>query len=122
MKVNGKQTLVFARMRKKDREGDLGRAKRHQEILRAIIRKGAKMASIVNLSDVLQALGENVKTDIRPIDGLALARQYNRFQHRNILSQTLKGTPFKKGGIFYYQVSPEEAKRARNTILDFMEK
>lgn len=122
MRLNGQQALTFSRMRKLDREGDLGRIKRQQEVIRAMIHKGTQMSSILNLDDVLRALGDNVKTDIHPFTAVKLSRIYNGVKDQNFYTGTFKGTPFKKNGIYYYRVTDEEVARVRNEIRSFMDK
>lgn len=122
MKLNGQQALTFSRMRKLDREGDLGRIKRQQEVIRAMIHKGTQMSSITNLDDILRALGDNVKTDIHPFTALKLSRIYNGIKDTNFSTGTFSGTPFKKNGIYYYRVTDEEIARVRNEIRGFMDR
>lgn len=122
MKLNGAQALTFSRMRKLDREGDLGRIKRQQEVIRAMIHKGTQMSSILNLDDILRALGDNVKTDIHPFTAVKLSHIYNGIRDQNFTTGTFRGTPFKKNGIYYYRVTDEEVARVRNEIRSFMDK
>jgi LCP family protein required for cell wall assembly len=122
MKLNGEQALAFSRMRKLDPEGDVGRVKRHQEVIRAMIHKATKMSSILNLDDILQALGNNIKTDIHPLIALKLSRIYANVENKDFQSQTIRGEPLRLQGIFYYQISEEEVNRVQNKIFQFMEK
>lgn len=60
--LNGRETLALARTRKLD--SDLERGKRQQEILKAIISKAASASALTKYDDVIEAVGENMKTDM----------------------------------------------------------
>jgi len=60
--LNGRETLALARTRKLD--SDIERGKRQQEILKAIISKAASASALTKYDDVIEALGENMKTDM----------------------------------------------------------
>src|SRR5690606_40972508 len=58
------RSLAYTRMRKQDPKGDLGRNVRQQQVVKAIIKEGAKIQSITKLSDILDSLEDNVKTNL----------------------------------------------------------
>lgn len=60
--LDGAQTLALARHRKLD--SDLERGKRQQEIIKAIAQKASSFSSITKYDDVLEAVGNNMKTDM----------------------------------------------------------
>ena len=79
--LDGSTALEYARMRHDDPEGDFGRAKRQQQILQAIKNKIFSTGTLLNVIAVdklLNALGDNLKTNIRPNelgDFLALVKK-----------------------------------------------
>lgn len=62
--LNGEEALAYARMRKKDPRGDIGRGERQQEIVKAIIKKGASISSITSYGDVLESLERHLSMNL----------------------------------------------------------
>jgi LCP family protein required for cell wall assembly len=78
--VDGYTSLAFARMRKADREGDIGRAKRQQQLIAALSSSAATPATVLNpgrqvglVSAGLGALHVSDGTGITDLARLALA-------------------------------------------------
>lgn len=59
--LNGEEALALARTREKD--NDVERGKRQQEILQAIVDKATSAASILKLENVITAIGSNMQTN-----------------------------------------------------------
>ncbi|MDO8240448.1 MAG: LCP family protein [Candidatus Moranbacteria bacterium] len=67
--LNGATALKYARVRHNDPEGDFGRAKRQQQIMQATKNKifsAGTMLNVFAVNDLLNTLGDNIKTDISP--------------------------------------------------------
>lgn len=62
--LNGEEALQYARMRKEDPQGDFGRQERQREVISKVIEKGATFKTLTNYGDVLEALEENIKTNL----------------------------------------------------------
>lgn len=65
--LDGATTLKYVRERHDDPEGDFGRAKRQQQVIQAVKNKMFSLKTIFNvvaISNILDTLGNNVKTDI----------------------------------------------------------
>ncbi|NTW27377.1 MAG: LCP family protein [Candidatus Moranbacteria bacterium] len=65
--LNGDTTLKYVRERHDDPEGDFGRAKRQQQVIQAVKSRIFSMQTIFNvvaLSNILDTLGDNIKTDM----------------------------------------------------------
>lgn len=60
--LNGVEALALARTRKHD--SDIMRGKRQQDILKAIAQKAGSVSSITKYDDVIEAIGNNMKTDM----------------------------------------------------------
>ncbi|UTW68504.1 LCP family protein [Anaerobacillus sp. HL2] len=56
--------FAYARMRKKDPRGDVGRGERQQQILTAIIQEVASLKSITKFDDVIDSVGKNLATNL----------------------------------------------------------
>lgn len=62
--LNGEEALAYARMRKKDPRGDIGRGERQQEIVKALIKKGASISSITSYGEVLDSLEKHLSMNL----------------------------------------------------------
>ncbi|MBE1554968.1 LCP family protein [Sporosarcina limicola] len=60
--LDGKHALALARTRKLD--SDVERGKRQQMILQSIMKEAVSVKSITKYGDVIEALGDNMKTDM----------------------------------------------------------
>lgn len=121
MLLNGKEALAFARMRKADPHGDFGRMKRQQEVIRAIIKKGASWSSLTKLHRIVDDIGNNIKTDISPFQLFKLQTQYANIPEENIHTLFFNGYDRTIQGIYYYIIPPEEVSRVRQLLLKQIE-
>ncbi|MED4014494.1 MULTISPECIES: LCP family protein [Sutcliffiella] len=113
--LNGKEALAFSRMRKQDPRGDFGRTDRQKQIVQAVIKKGASFSGITNLDSILNAIGQNVKTDIASTEMLDIQKNYKEaINDLEVLQITGTGTTISR--IYYLQV-PEEERLRISTIL-----
>lgn len=74
IKLNGKQALVFARIRKSDSDSDVSRTRRQRQVITSFI-ESAKGASLSQLNDMLNTLFKYVKTDLTQTQLLSYAAQ-----------------------------------------------
>jgi anionic cell wall polymer biosynthesis LytR-Cps2A-Psr (LCP) family protein len=121
MHLNGNEALAFVRMRKVDPLGDFGRIKREQELIRAIIRKGSHWTSITKMDDVMQKMGDNVKTDIPPLEWIRFKNLYSAIPESNIYTVNFKGKNVMLNGIYYYKIPDQEVRRVHNILAKQME-
>ncbi|MGL4523725.1 MAG: LCP family protein, partial [Bacilli bacterium] len=62
--LEGRRGLWYVRMRYEDPEGDLGRQKRQQMVIKALADKLMSPAIVTDLPDILRSLSDNVETDV----------------------------------------------------------
>ncbi|MBT2661773.1 LytR family transcriptional regulator [Bacillus sp. ISL-45] len=110
--LDGKKALAYSRMRYEDPRGDFGRQQRQREIIRAVIRKGARLSSLGNYDEILTALGNNVKTNLTLSEMYDIQSKYKN-AGKQIEEIELKGTGGKIDGIYYYQVDDAEKQRVQ---------
>jgi LCP family protein required for cell wall assembly len=60
--LDGEEALAFVRSRKYD--NDLERGKRQQEALQALLKEALSFNSVLNISQLIDAVGQNLKTNI----------------------------------------------------------
>lgn len=84
MELNGDEALAFVRMRKQDPEGDIGRNKRQQEVIKGIVDKAFSFSTITKINDIADEIGQNVQTNFKVTDGPAILKQWSGFSKNNI--------------------------------------
>lgn len=85
--LDGKTALKYARERHNDPEGDFGRAKRQQQVMQAVKNKIFSAKTLLNafaLNNLLDALGNNVQTNINPDEIGSFIELIKRLDTQNI--------------------------------------
>ncbi|WP_203624307.1 LCP family protein [Lacticaseibacillus sp. 866-1] len=90
MHLNGGQALAYARMRHADPEGDYGRQKRQQQVIKAIVKKALSTDTLKNFDQLLKTVSGNMQTNLSFADMMALVQNY-RAAAGTIKSTTLQG-------------------------------
>ncbi|PFN80584.1 LytR family transcriptional regulator [Bacillus sp. AFS076308] len=115
IQLDGKKALAFSRMRHEDPRGDFGRQERQRQIIQAVIKEGASLSSLTNYSDIFNALGKNVKTNLTFDEMVDIQKNYKTVGS-SITQMEIKVTGTKIGGIYYGLVSDAEKQRLQNEL------
>ena len=99
-RLNGDQTLLYARFRQDD-EGDLGRVQRHEKIINAIIKESLKPANFIKIPTILNQLRENLNTNIPPYDSVILEKFFTGFDMGDAPTAIISGNGTYIDGIYY---------------------
>ncbi|WP_446839005.1 LCP family protein [Lacticaseibacillus paracasei] len=118
--LNGSDALKFSRMRYNDPQGDYGRQMRQQLILTSVIGKLQKNPATVLSQKFLNAVGENVRTDVSLGSVKNLATDY-RAAGTNIKSDQMHGTGQNIDGQDYEVMSNSEIARVHSVIQDALD-
>ncbi|RHB49740.1 LCP family protein [Exiguobacterium sp. AM39-5BH] len=112
--LNGKEALAYARMRKDDPEGDVGRAKRQQQVLEAIINEATTINSFTKLNRIMNAVGNNIRTNM----SLSEASQLQPYTKslRSFNQETLAGGDLTIDGVYYYELDPADLSKKRTLL------
>lgn len=111
--LNGQQALALARTRKQD--SDIERGKRQQEILKAIITKAASVSALTKYDDVLEAIGDNMKTDMTFKEMKSFISYLSDGVPR-IDSLTLQGYDDMSTGVYYYKLNEESLEETQHIL------
>lgn len=111
----GFEALQFARMRKQDPEGDLGRQKRQQMVIKAILDKVLTMGTVVNYKNILATLEDNVQLNMSLDEILSIASGYRKSME-TFQQFYVEGQEVYIDEIYYYYVNPEERLRLSNIL------
>lgn len=74
--LDGEEALQYARMRKEDPLGDFGRQERQKEVISKVVKKGASLSSLTKYDDILEALQDNVLTNLTLDDMIGIQATY----------------------------------------------
>lgn len=114
-KLKGDDLLMYVRFRG-DSEGDFGRIKRQQEVIKSVIQEMLNSKNIFKIPKIAQAVQNNTKTDLNLGEFLNLAWQVKDIGNIEIESFTLKTTSEKINGIWYENIDTEDLKRISDIL------
>ncbi|BCB05753.1 LCP family protein [Bacillus sp. KH172YL63] len=113
MELDGEEALAYARMRKQDPRGDYGRNDRQKQILEATIDKLLSPSTVTKLDNIAEHIGNNVQTNMKVSQALAIQSKYPNFSTNNIEKLSLEGYDEYINDIFYFV--PDETELAELT-------
>lgn len=99
-KLNGDQTLLYARFRQ-DNKGDIGRVERHQKIIAEIIRESLETSNLPKLPSILSQLSENTHTNVPIYDSVRLGKLLLDFDINDAPTEIITGKSQRVNGIYY---------------------
>lgn len=104
--LDGKQVLAYSRFRG-TMEGDIGRAKRQQEVITLLAEEMLKPGNITRLPQLIPLFQEDVVTDLTVKEMIALARIAPETMEKGLLTQVLPGKNKKIDGLWYWEPDTE---------------
>lgn len=103
--LDGRHALALARTRKLD--SDLERGKRQQMIIQAMIKKATTASAITKYGDVIDAVGDNMKTDMKYKEMLSFL-EYIKGGMPQIETISLTGDDDWSTGTYYYKLDDKD--------------
>lgn len=99
----------YIRMRYDDPNGDFGRQERQRQVVTKLIDKSLSINTLPKLNKIINLLGNNVRTNAKPLELLKMAKHYKpALTNQEVLQ--FKGTNSKINGIYYY-ITDEASKQ-----------
>lgn len=117
IELDGPKALGYVRMRHLDPNGDFGRNQRERQVITAILHKATSISSVTHYQDILNTLGNNVKTNLTFQDMMNIRANY-RSCLSNIENYEIKGTGQKINGIYYLIVPDEEKAKVTHMLKE----
>lgn len=105
--LDGEEALQYARMRKEDPLGDFGRQERQREVISKVIDKGASLNSLTNYDDILDALEDNIKTNLTLNEIIGIQLEYKSAATKINKLEVEGENKRLDDGIWYYIVEDE---------------
>jgi polyisoprenyl-teichoic acid--peptidoglycan teichoic acid transferase len=118
--LNGEKALKYSRMRYEDPRGDFGRQSRQRQIIQAVISKGASFSSLTKFNEIFEALGKNIKTNMKFDEMVDIQANYKEAA-KNIQQMEVSGSGTKIDGIYYYIVLDEKKQDIQQTLKEHLE-
>lgn len=115
--MDGAEALQFSRMRYDDPQGDYGRQIRQQLVIESVINKLKDDPSSVLSNDFLNAVSDNVRSNISLTSLRNLATKYHD-SAQTINRDQMTGTGVMIDGVSYQEMSQDEITRVHNEIID----
>lgn len=116
--LDGRHALALARTRKAD--SDIERGKRQQVILKSMIEKAGSVSSIGKYGEVIDALGNNMTTDLSFDDMKAMIAYLNNGSPL-IETYTLEGHDDSSTGVYYWRIDEENLQSLSSDLRNHLE-
>lgn len=113
--LDGKTGLAYARMRKQDPEGDIGRQKRQREVVEKIVKKVMSLDGVSNYQKILKAVEKNSKTDLTWDDMLDIGTNYIP-AFNTIHQEQLQGEGQMMNGVYYQLLGVNQLLNMQNLL------
>ncbi|HYK74962.1 MAG TPA: LCP family protein [Pseudoneobacillus sp.] len=118
-KLNGEEALALARTRHYD--SDIERGKRQQQIIKSIMSKASSAKSVTKYADVIEAVGENMETDLSFDEMKSFVDYAAAGTNLNVETLSLKGSDSKINGIYYYQLDEPNLEVVKSALKSQLE-
>ncbi|WP_181347245.1 LCP family protein [Thalassobacillus sp. CUG 92003] len=100
--INGEEALALARTRKYD--SDLARGERQMKLIQAIVRRASEVGSISNYGDVIDSIGNNMKTNLTFEEMISFKDYAINKEGLEFNKSQLEGEPTTIDGVWYYRL------------------
>ncbi|WP_028608654.1 LCP family protein [Paenibacillus harenae] len=119
---NGRDTLNYVRYRE-DAGGDMNRTERHQIFLTQLMDKAKQMNQWSKIPDLIDIMGDNFSTDMRPQQLIDLGQSMLQANERQIYSHSLlgNGRRLKSGGAWVYFADEEDLAKVQTMIKSWLD-
>ncbi|MGP4038852.1 LCP family protein [Gracilibacillus sp. D59] len=115
--LDGEEALALARTRKKD--SDLQRGKRQQEIMKAVISKATSVNSVFKLDDAIQAVGDNMTTNLT-FDEMKAFLSYGTSGSIDIETLNLEGSDLWLNNIYYFGLNEQNLEENKQILQEHL--
>jgi len=114
--MDGLTALKYARFRA-DSEGDLGRIRRQQEIIQAVMKKAASPALFKKAPQLITALYHTIGTDMTVAEMVRLAASGRQALSNPLITGTIEADEYWIDGIFYFGADLVELRSTAYELL-----
>jgi len=106
--LNGERALHYARMRKVDPKGDLGRNIRQRQVIEAILEKADTPKTVLKIPELLDIVGDNMRTNLTLNQMINMFQNYQKeWQHYEMDTLEVVGNHSLTNNVYYYTVDED---------------
>lgn len=113
--LDGEQALAYARMRKQDTEGDIGRGKRQQEVLESVTHQLLNPLSLASTVDMLPELAKDIVTSYTYDQIIEMVNYYGTTAW-SFETDHISGEGAMIEGVYYHQPYDKGVSRVKNFL------
>jgi LCP family protein required for cell wall assembly len=117
--LSGEDAVGYSRFRH-DAEGDIGRMRRQQTLIKAILVEIRKPGNLMKMDDIVRLFYSAVDTDLDLVQLLALKQVAKEFTADKIQSMTLNSEATNWDGISYQTETEEDLSLAQSFLMNLL--
>lgn len=117
--LDGEEALALARTRKLD--NDIQRGKRQLDIVKSIIDKTTSVSSILKLDDVIEAVGDNMTTNMLFSEMRSFVSYGTSGGGIDVESFSLEGSNYQPAGVYYWQLDEIALNETKGILQDHLD-
>lgn len=118
--LNGEEALAYARMRKRDPNGDFGRNDRQKQIIKAMVDTIVTPKNLLKIDDIAKHAGENVETNMKVSAAISFITNFKSFTSESITNLKLEGEG-ENNGIYYFIPDEESLEELKAELQNHLE-
>ena len=115
-RLDGGKALGYVRYRN-DALGDISRTERQLKFLKALAQETMRAGTLLKLPKLVPQINKSLDTNLGAKQMFSLARVAKNFDRMEIVTQTLPGHFLERGGLSYWAVDPQEAKKVALSLF-----
>ncbi|WP_018922031.1 LCP family protein [Salsuginibacillus kocurii] len=117
--LDGEEALAYARMRKQDPAGDIGRGNRQQDIIEGVIERGTSFSTITQFGSVLDSIDRHMVTNLSFGNLLSLHNYAGSVGE--IEQHTLDGTDLRLDYGYYFEIDEGALQELSGTLQNHLQ-
>ena len=114
--LNAEQAEEYVRFRH-DAMGDIGRIKRQQHFLKAVLKKLKSSDTLLKAPEIVDVLSKNIKTDLNLFEISKLLTLAGQIKLEDIKVATLPGKPSRYGPISYWILDADKTQKIIDRLI-----
>jgi len=115
-RLDGRKALQYVRYRN-DALGDISRTERQLKFLKALAQEIMQADTLLKLPKLVPQINQSLDTNLGLKQMISLARVAKNFDQMEIVTQTLPGHFLQLGGLSYWAVDPQQAKKVAFSLF-----
>lgn len=117
--LDGEEALAYARMRKSDPQGDIGRGERQKQLMESIMREAAGFSTITRFNSLMNSLDNHMTTNLS-FNNIVSMHGYAR-NLGDIDQLSIDGHNTRIDGVSYYELDDHSKSEAIETIQEHLQ-